>query len=77
MVTAPNGDLVGWGNNERGDLPGTTRAFPFQERRVFLENIQEVYAGYSITGTLDRDGRLYVWASAQAGIDVPAIPENP
>ena len=77
MVIAPNGDLVGWGNGEDGDLPGTIRAFPFQERRVFLENVQEVYTGYGISGALDRDGNFYVWGTAPEGLDVPAIPENP
>lgn len=76
MVVAPNGDLVGWGNSENGDLPGTG-TLSFEERRVFLENIQEVYCGYGIGGALDRDGNFYVWASAAGGLDVPAIPENP
>lgn len=60
-VIAPNGDLVGWGSNERGELPGTQTSVPFSQRQVYLHQVKEVYCGYSLYAALDEDGRLYTW----------------
>ena len=66
MIVAPNGDLVGWGINERAEFPGFYTALSFEERRVFLQNIRQVYKSFSISAALDRAGNLLVWSSSQS-----------
>ena len=65
LIIAPDGSLVGWGANENGELPGVNSSLSFEERQVFLENMQEVYTGYSMDAALGQNGTLYVWATQQ------------
>ena len=65
LIIAPDGSLVGWGANENGELPGVNSSLSFEERQVFLEDVQEVYSGYSMDAALGQDGTLYVWATQQ------------
>lgn len=65
LIIAPDGSLVGWGANENGELPGVNSSLSFEDRQVFLENMQEVYTGYSMDAALGQNGTLYVWATKQ------------
>lgn len=65
LIIAPDGQLVGWGPNENGELPGEDGALAFEDRRVFLENVQTLCTGESMHGALDDDGTFYVWATPQ------------
>lgn len=65
LIIAPDGSLVGWGANENGELPGVNSSLSFEERQVFLENMQEVYTGYSMDAALGQNGTLYAWATQQ------------
>ena len=65
LIISPDGSLVGWGANENGELPGVNSSLSFEERQVFLKNIQEVYTGYSMDAALGQNGTLYVWATQQ------------
>ena len=65
LVIAPDGDLVGWGPCERAEFPGYHDPLSFEERRVFLKNIQQVYKSFSTSAALDRDGNFLVWSTPQ------------
>ena len=77
LIIAPDGSLVGWGANENGELPGVNSSLSFEERQVFLENMQEVYAvmdevqmadtGMGYAAAIREDGSLWVWGNNDYG----------